>query len=50
MRLELAEDIKPMVQRLKELEVRADWLSESEALDKYLNRGFGNSYDFNQTP
>jgi hypothetical protein len=50
MRLELAEDIKPMVQRLEELDVRADWLSESEALDKYLNRGFGNSYDFNQTP
>lgn len=49
MRLELAEDIKPMVQESKELDIRADWLSESEALDKYLNRGFGNSYDFNQT-
>lgn len=50
MRLELAEDIKPMVEELKELDIRADWLSEREALGKYLNRGFGNSYDFNQTP
>jgi hypothetical protein len=50
MRVELAEEIKPLVEQSKELDIRVDWVSESEALEQYLNRGFGNSYDFNQIP
>ncbi len=50
MRLELAEETKPLVAGLEDLEVPADFVSESEALEKYLNRGFGNSYDFGQSP
>lgn len=50
MRLELAEEIRPLAEQSKELDIRADWVSESEALGKYLDRGFGNSYNFDQTP
>lgn len=50
MRLELAEEIKPVVVGRGDLDVRADFVSESEALETYLNRGFGNSYDFGQSP
>ncbi|KAK6845668.1 hypothetical protein PG995_015778 [Apiospora arundinis] len=30
------------------LEVPVDWTSDEEALKAYMNRGFGNSYDFDQ--
>lgn len=55
MRLELAEDIKPILERLEgvgklELEVPVDWVKKEVALERYLNRGFGNSYDFSQEP
>jgi len=50
MRLELAEEIKPIVGDLKDLDVRADFVTEDQALRRYLNRGFGNSYDFGQRP
>lgn len=55
MRLEFSEDIKPILERLDAegklgLDVPVDWVSPSEATERYLNRGFGNSYDFNQTP
>ena len=48
MRLELAEDIKPIVEGQNMLEVPANWMSEEVANESYLNRGFGNSYDFRQ--
>lgn len=50
MRLELSEEIRPMVEEQSTLEVPCDWVSEEEAEGRYLNRGFGNSYDFNQAP
>lgn len=50
MRLELSESIRPMVEAQDLLDVPTDWVSEQEATHGYLNRGFGNSYDFNQTP
>lgn len=50
MKVELSEEVKPMVTGLAELDVRATFVSEEMALGKYLNRGFGNSYDFGQTP
>lgn len=50
MKLELSESIRPLVEGQDSLEVPADWVSEDEASQRYLNRGFGNSYDFSQTP
>lgn len=50
MKLELAEEIMPKVEHLKELDIRVNWVRESEALENYLNRSFGNSYDFDQSP
>ena len=50
MRLELSEDVKPVVDNLIDLDVRANWVREDIALKSYLNRGFGNSYDFSQSP
>ncbi|KAE8341572.1 hypothetical protein BDV24DRAFT_151209 [Aspergillus arachidicola] len=50
MRLEFAEDLKPLVEEETGLEIPVDWVTESEAMSRYLNRGFGNSYDFSQRP
>ncbi|OAL26836.1 hypothetical protein AYO22_04003 [Fonsecaea multimorphosa] len=50
MRLELAEEIKPLVESVRDLDIRADFVREGDALKRYLNRGFGNSYDFGQSP
>ncbi|GJN85492.1 hypothetical protein PLIIFM63780_009059 [Purpureocillium lilacinum] len=53
MRLEVGDDVKPLLEDLEArgelgLEVPVDWVSRDEALDRYMNRGFGNSYDFDQ--
>ncbi|KAL1849303.1 hypothetical protein Plec18170_007595 [Paecilomyces lecythidis] len=50
MRLEFSEDIRSLIEEESKLEVTVDWVSREKALSSYLNRGFGNSYDFNQTP
>ncbi|CAI7662409.1 unnamed protein product [Penicillium glandicola] len=50
MKLEFADDLKPVIEGHTELEIPVDWVSKSEALARYLNRGFGNAYDFNQRP
>ena len=55
MRLELGEDIKPVLEELHAtgelgLDVPVDWVNSKEALRTYLDRGFGNSYDFDQEP
>jgi hypothetical protein len=50
MKLELADDLKPAIDKQTDLEIPVNWVSESEAMERYLNRGFGNAYDFNQTP
>ncbi|KAJ9309101.1 hypothetical protein DTO217A2_1470 [Paecilomyces variotii] len=50
MRLEFAEEIRTVIEGQSGLEVPVDWISREKALSSYLNRGFGNSYDFNQTP
>lgn len=50
MKVELAEELRPLVDERKDLEIPTNFVSEKEAMDRYLDRGFGNSYDFNQTP
>ena len=49
MKVELSEDLRPMVEELaSELQVPAVYLPEQEISKSYLNRPFGNAYDFNQ--
>ncbi|KAI1132185.1 hypothetical protein F5Y10DRAFT_6876 [Nemania abortiva] len=55
MRLEFAEDVKPILEDLDSrgelgLEAPVDWVSKQQAMDRYLNRAFGNAYNFNQAP
>lgn len=55
MRPELGDDVRPILQGLESegrlgLEVPVDWISKDKAIVSYLNRGFGNSYDFDQEP
>ncbi|CAI7657531.1 unnamed protein product [Penicillium crustosum] len=50
MKLEFADNMKPVIEGQTELEIPVNWVSRSEALSRYLNRGFGNEYDFNQYP
>lgn len=48
MRLEFSESVRAVLEKEKGLEIPVDWVGEDEALGRYLNRGFGNSYDFGQ--
>ncbi|KAB5585615.1 hypothetical protein GE09DRAFT_945258 [Coniochaeta sp. 2T2.1] len=53
MRLTFADDIRPVLEGLEErgelgLECPVDWIGREEAARTYLDRGFGNSYDFDQ--
>lgn len=55
MRLEFADDVKPILEGLEArgelgLQVPVDWVPKQKVLDGYLNRAFGNAYDFNQAP
>ncbi|KAI8623264.1 hypothetical protein F5Y19DRAFT_481887 [Xylariaceae sp. FL1651] len=55
MRLEFADDIKPLLKELDSrgelgLDVPVDWVSRKDAMNGYLNRAFGNAYNFNQSP
>lgn len=48
MKLELSESVKPIIARETRLDIPVHWVAEEEALERYLNRGFGNAYDFSQ--
>ncbi|KAM5354252.1 hypothetical protein ACJ41O_000902 [Fusarium nematophilum] len=55
MRLELGEDVRPVLEGLERdgklgLDVPVDWARREDVLGRYLDRGFGNSYDFDQEP
>jgi hypothetical protein len=50
MRLEFGQSLKPVIEGQDALDVPVDWVPDDQAMKRYLNRGFGNSYDFNQTP
>lgn len=50
MKLEFADDLKPLIGSQADVEVPCNWVSKSEAMSRYLNRGFGNAYDFSQEP
>ena len=49
MKVELSEDLRPMVEALAgDLQIPALYLPEETISRGYLNRPFGNAYDFNQ--
>ena len=50
MRLEFGEGIKPLIEAENHLDVKVTFVPEEEVRENYLNRGFGNVYDFSQTP
>lgn len=55
MKLQFSDDIKPILELAEkenklDLEIPVDWVGREEALRTYLDRGFGNSYDFDQEP
>jgi hypothetical protein len=49
MRLKFGQSLKSVIEGQDSLEVPVDWTTDAQAMDGYLNRGFGNSYDFNQS-
>lgn len=55
MRLRLGEDIRTVLEKLESegkfgLQAPVDWVDSDQVTREYLDRGFGNSYDFNQIP
>ena len=50
MKLNFADDLKPILEKPKDLEIPVEWASRDEVAKQYLNRAFGNAYDFSQSP
>lgn len=50
MRVEFGEGVKPFIDQEKMLDVRVNYVSDKDAEKSYLDRAFGNSYDFSQAP
>lgn len=48
MKLQLADDLKDIIKDEQSLEIPVEWTSKAAAKDQYLNRAFGNAYDFSQ--
>ena len=48
MKLQLADDLKEIVESETTLEIPVDWASKEAVAEQYLNRAFGNAYDFSQ--
>jgi len=49
MMVEFDKELKPVLERAGgDLQIHGDFISKTEIEERYLKRGFGNSYDFNQ--
>lgn len=48
MKLELSDSLQPVIENEQKLEIPVRWVTESEAMTRYMNRGYGNAYDFSQ--
>ena len=49
MQVEFSEVLKPTLKEYEnDLQVQGVFMSEKDIADRYLNRGFGNAYDFDQ--
>lgn len=50
MKLRFGDDVRPLLKDEKGLQIPVEWEAVEDARKGYLGRGFGNSYDFGQTP
>lgn len=48
MKLQFADNLKEIIQGEKSLEIPVEWASKAAVNEQYLNRAFGNAYDFSQ--
>jgi hypothetical protein len=49
MQVEFAEELRPMLEEYNPvLQIQSAFLPERDILERYLNRGYGNAYDFDQ--
>ena len=49
MQVEYSEAIKPLLKTYEDtLQIQSTFFTENEILNRYLNRGFGNAYNFDQ--
>ena len=48
MQVEFADDLKPMLEEGQDLQIQGSFFPEKDILGRYLNRGYGNAYDFDQ--
>ena len=49
MQVEFAEDLRPVLDDYRsELQIQSTFLPEEDITERYLNRGYGNAYDFDQ--
>ena len=46
--MEFGDSVRPLIEAEKQLDVRAEFVPDEQAMKSYLDRGFGNSYDFSQ--
>jgi hypothetical protein len=49
MRMPVADTLKEVIEPHTGLEIPAEYITEEEALEKYLERAYGGQYDFTQT-
>ena len=49
MRMPVAETLREIIEPYIGLEIPAEYITEEEALEKYLERAYGGEYDFTQT-
>ncbi|KAJ5580079.1 uncharacterized protein N7459_006064 [Penicillium hispanicum] len=48
MKLQLVDDLKEVIEKEQSLEIPVEWASKDAIDAQYLNRAFGNAYDFSQ--
>ena len=49
MQIEFAEELRPILEEYSPvLQIQSKFLPEKDILERYLNRGYGNAYDFDQ--
>lgn len=49
MTVEFSHEIEPLLKEYKDvLQIQSTFVTEEEIMDRYLNRAFGNAYDFDQ--
>ena len=49
MEVECSQELKPIFEEYKtDLQIQTIFMQEDQIMIRYLNRGFGNAYDFDQ--